>query len=116
MNSLKLNKEWRLVLDAAGNIATVSNAERVAQDVASYERTFAGEPWYAMDEGIPYFNRQLGQLPQNELVAARANIRARQVPGVAKAQTRLEKFENRVLTGFIRITTEAGEVLNVPIQ
>ena len=36
---------------------------RIVQDVASYVRTFQGEPYYAQQDGIPYFMRELGALP-----------------------------------------------------
>ena len=113
MKSLALGDDWRLQLDAAGNLATLEGPARIAQDVASYERTFQDEPWYAQGEGVPYWLREMGTLPQNELVIARANARALEVPGVATAATTLSGLEARTLTGDIRITTDNGEVLSV---
>lgn len=115
MKSLKLTDEWRLTLNSAGNLATVDGTPRVAQDVASYERTFRAEPIYAVDRGVPYFSRELANLPQNELVIARANAAALEVPGVATVQTVLGTLEGRTLTGDIRVTTTDGEVINVSV-
>lgn len=115
MKSLKLTDGWRLTLTSAGNLATVEGTPRVAQDVASYERTFRAEPIYAVDRGVPYFSRELANLPQNELVIARANAAALEVPGVATVQTILGTLEGRTLTGDIRVTTTDGEVINVAV-
>lgn len=115
MKSLKLTDGWRLTVDSSGNLAAVDGPARVAQDVASYERTFLAEPWYAVDRGIRYFSRELGSLPQNELVISRANSTALEVPGAASAQTTLGTLEGRTLTGDIRVTTTEGEVINVSI-
>ena len=115
MKSLKLTDGWRLAVDSSGNLATVEGTPRVAQDVASYERTFLAEPWYAVNKGIRYFIRELGSRPQNELVISRANSTAREVPGVATAQTTLGTLDGRTLTGDIRVTTTEGEVINVAI-
>ena len=115
MKSLKLTDGWRLSLDSAGNLATVEGTPRVAQDVASYERTFLAEPLYAVNKGVPYFRRQLGDLPQSELVIARANAAALEVPGVATAQTTLGTLDGRTLSGDIRVTTTDGEVIHVSV-
>lgn len=88
---------------------------RIVQDVASYVRTFQGEPYYAQQDGIPYFMRELGSLPPAELVRARSNARALEVPGVAQANTQLSRLDRRVLTGTIRITTEMGETADVAV-
>ena len=115
MKSLKLTKDWNPALDSSGNMAVVAETERVAQDVACYERVFKGELWFGKDEGVPYWIREMGSLPQNELVIARANARALEVPGAATAKTTLNSLTDRALTGDIRVTTEDGEVINVSI-
>lgn len=115
MDSLKLSEEWDLCLTVGGNLAVVSGRERVAQDVACYERTFYGEPWYASEDGVPYLDRELADLPPRELVIARANERALEVPGVATAETELTEFAKRVLHGEIKVTTSDGEAVNVTL-
>ena len=53
MKSLALSEMWDLTLDGFGNMAAVEGTPRIVQDVASYERTFQGEPYYAQQDGIP---------------------------------------------------------------
>ncbi len=116
MNSLALFEKWDLTLDAGGDLAVVEDTRRIVQDVASYVRTFQGEAYYARQDGIPYFIRELGSLPPAELVRARSNARALEVPGVAQADTQLSRLEKRTLSGTIRITTETGETADVAVR
>lgn len=115
MNSLALSEIWDLTLTPGGNLAAVDGAARIAQDVACYERTFKGEPWYASEDGVPYLVNELGSLPPAELVRERAVRRALQVPGVAAATVELTEFAARTLRGRIRITTDDGETVNVAV-
>ena len=57
----------------------------------------------------------LAPLPPAELVRARSNARALEVPGVAQADTQLSRLEKRILSGTIRITTETGETADVTV-
>ena len=43
--SLALTDTWDIGLDDSGGLAMTDGRIRIAQDVACYERTFAGEPW-----------------------------------------------------------------------
>ena len=95
--------------------AYVQQAGQLAQDVACYERTFYGEPWYAAEDGVPYLVNELGSLPPAELVRERAVRRAMQVPGVAAATVELTEFGARTLHGRIRVTTDEGGDLNVAV-
>ena len=115
MKSLALSEMWDLTLDGYGNMAAVEGTPRIVQDVASYERTFQGEPYYAQQDGIPYLLDELASLPPAELVRERANRRALEVPGVAAVSTSLDKLERRTLHGTLSITTETGESANVSI-
>ena len=115
MDSLALSGDWDLTLTPGGNLAVVSGAERIAQDVACYERTFYGEPWYAAEDGVPYLQGELGSLPPAELVRERAVRQALQVPGVAAATVELTEFQARQLSGDIRVTTDDGETVNVAV-
>lgn len=115
MDSLALSGDWDLTLTPGGNLAVVTGAERITQDVACYERTFLGEPWYAAEDGVPYLQGELGSLPPAELVRERAVRRAMQVPGVAAATVNLTEFAARTLHGRIRVTTDEGGDLNVAV-
>ena len=111
--SLALTDTWDIGLDDSGGLAMTDGRIRIAQDVACYERTFAGEPWYAAQEGVPYLAGELGELPPPELVTSRANRRAREVPGVTDAATVLTSLESRALHGVVYVTTAEGESLEV---
>lgn len=113
--SLQLTDNWDIRLDGSGGLAVCDGAERVAQDVACYERTFQGEPYFAATEGVPYLNRELAELPPPELVRERANSRAMEVPDVADAETVLTEFSQRELRGVIYVTSDTGETVNVSI-
>ncbi len=115
MDSLKLTDKWDLTLTIGGNLAIVSEHERVAQDVACYERTFYGEPWYACQDGVPYLDNEITERPPSELVIVRANKRAMLVPNVLTASTELTEFAHRTLHGIITVTTDDGETINVTI-
>lgn len=113
--SLQLNDTWDIRLDDSGGLALCDGSARIAQDVACYERTFQGEPYFASNEGVPYLTGELAELPPPELVQERANTRALEVPGVTDAQTVLTKFSTRELSGVIYVTSDEGETVNVSI-
>lgn len=115
MTSLQLTDKWDLTLTPGGNLAVVDADTRIVQDVACYERTFSGEPWYNTEAGVPYLNRELAYLPPAELVIERANRRALEVPGVSAVDTSLLALESRQLSGTINVTTTGGDILNVSI-
>lgn len=115
MKSLQLTQNWDITLGPNGGLAVVDGIARIAQDVACYERTFQGEPYYATQEGLPYLQRELGYLPPLELVQERSNARALEVPGVAEAQTVLTEFSGRTLSGTIYVLSDQDEVANVEL-
>ena len=104
MDSLQLSQTWDLALTPGGSLAVVTDPQRIPQDVATYCRTFTGECWYAVGDGIPYLDGELAHLPPAELVTERARRRALEVPGVASVSVRLTDFAARVLQGRIDVT------------
>ena len=74
--SLRLDDMWDLTLSAGGNLASTGGTVRIVQDVASYVRTFQGEQYYAQQDGIPYFMRELS-LPPSSCGHARMPVRLR---------------------------------------
>ena len=104
MDSLQLSTSWDLTLTPGGSLAVVTDPQRIPQDVATYCRTFAGECWYAEEDGIPYLDGELAHLPPAELVTERARRRALEVPGVATASVSLTDFAERVVKGRIDVT------------
>lgn len=115
MNSLKLDPvTWDLVLDAAGNIATVSDAERIAQDVACALRTNLGECIYDTTLGIRYFQDFLGHAPNPSLFKAAAVQASLSVPGVVSAACYLTALTPQI-QGQVQVTGSDGNVTAVAL-
>jgi len=114
MNTLLLDRDtWDLVLDAAGNIAMATPPYALAQDVASAVRTFLGEVWYDMTQGIPYFSEVLGKLPPAALLTQLISKQAKTVPGVVTAQCVITAFNARGVSGQIQFTDTSGASTHV---
>lgn len=106
---------WDLMIDAAGNIATVSGDERLAQDVATAVRTFSGEVIYDSTLGIRWLQDILGQAPNIALVKADCEAAALTVPGVATAQAFLTSVSPRGLGGQVQVTATDGTTVLVTL-
>ena len=116
MISLDLSPQWDLVLTPAGDIATLTEPARQAQDVATRCRTFRRECVYAQSQGLPYFADVLGRTPPDALVRDYLHGEAMQVAGVAAASVEFSGLENRKLIGDIRITDSEGNTQYVAIS
>jgi hypothetical protein len=104
---------WDLVLDAYGNIALADDPYRIAQDVATAVRTFAGECWYDNTLGVPYFSEILGEWPPAALIKSLIEQEASKVEGVAQATCLITGFSGRAVTGQIQITDTSGSTQSV---
>lgn len=96
---------WDITLDSSGRLQTSANAYAIAQNVANAVRLFTNEAFFAMDEGIPHFEIELGYT-RPALSALRARIReaALNVEGVLDAAVNLDGVRDRKLTGEILLT------------
>ncbi|MDG4853802.1 MULTISPECIES: hypothetical protein [unclassified Mesorhizobium] len=111
MKTLLLDADtWDLVADASGNIAVADEPYALAQDAASAIRLFAGELYYDTTQGIPYFDQILGKAPPVSLMKAYFNRAALTVPGVVSAQTFIQSWTDRAVTGQVQVTDEAGNI------
>ncbi|MDG4874205.1 hypothetical protein P9273_03715 [Mesorhizobium sp. WSM4935] len=111
MKTLLLDTDtWDLVADASGNIAVADEPYSLAQDAASAIRLFAGELYYDTTQGIPYFDQILGKAPPVSLMKAYFNRAALTVPGVFSAQTFIQSWTDRAVTGQVQVTDEAGNI------
>ena len=115
MQTLLLDQTtWDLVLDSNGNIAMASEPYALAQDVASYVKTYLGEVYYDTTLGIPYFQEILGKSPS---IAALKNYlidAALQVPDVVQAQAIIQNINKRSVVGqlqFVDITGQANGII-----
>lgn len=101
---------WDITLDSSGRIARSTQAYAIAQNVANAVRLFMGEAFFAMDEGIPHFDIELGKTrPALSVLRARMREAALNVEGVLDAQITLDDVQDRKLTGEILLTVADGD-------
>lgn len=119
MDTLLLDlTNWDLVVDAFGNWAMASAPYAIAQDVASAIKTFAGEVYYNITLGIPYFAQILGQLPPVTLFQTYMVDAALTVPFVVAnpaPQCLITGFDNRDVIGQVTFTDSTGKTQIVSI-
>ena len=96
---------WDITLDSSGRLQTSAAAYAIAQNVANAVRLFTQEAYFAMDEGIPHFEIELGYTrPALSVLRARIREAALNVEGVLDAVVNLDGVQNRKLTGEILLT------------
>lgn len=96
---------WDITLDSSGRLQTSAAAYAIAQNVANAVRLFTNEAFFAMDEGIPHFDIELGYIrPALSVLRARMREAALNVDGVLDAQINLDSVKDRRLTGEILLT------------
>lgn len=101
---------WDITLDSSGKIARSTQAYAIAQNVANAVRLFTNEAFFAMDEGIPHFEIELGYTrPALSVLRARMREAALNVEGVLDAQITLDDVQDRKLTGEILLTVADGD-------
>ena len=101
---------WDITLDSSGRISRSTQAYAIAQNVANAVRLFTGEAFFAMDEGIPHFDIELGKTrPALSVLRARMREAALNVEGVLDAQITLDDVQDRKLTGEILLTVADGD-------
>ncbi len=115
-HSLKLNEDWDLFIDEAGNIATCIEDEAIAQNVSNTLRLFTNDAWFEPERGIDHFNLDLGVKPLTNQVRARFIKAAVALPGVeAAAVTDLNIDKDRRLSGHVHVVTTNGGISDVDI-
>ena len=96
---------WDITLDSSGRLQTSASAYAIAQNVANAVRLFTNEAFFAMDEGIPHFEIELGYTrPALSVLRARIREAALNVEGVLDAAVNLDGVQGRKLTGEILLT------------
>ena len=117
-HSLKLTPDWDLSLDAAGNIATCTGPEAIAQDVATTLRLFTNDAYYEPDSGMPHFATHLGRKPLLTAMSQRSTLAAQAVPGVATATVKDLQLDTkrRELTGQIDLTLKDGAAITIDLN
>lgn len=104
---------WDLFLDSSNNLALVTQANELAQDVASAVRTFLGECWYDFTLGVPYFQQIfVGHRVSLQFVKQALATAGSIVPGVGSIAVFLTgPGTSRVVGGQLQITSTSGQVL-----
>jgi hypothetical protein len=111
MNTIYLDTgTWDFAINSDGNIAAAATPYALAQDAASYCRTFLGEVYYNTGIGIPYQQQILAQSPPLQIVRNALVTAALEVPEVIAARVFFSSFDKRVLTGQVQITDNTGVV------
>ena len=96
---------WDITLDSSGRLQTSAAAYAIAQNVANAVRLFTNEAFFAMDEGIPHFEIELGYTrPALSVLRARIREAALNVEDVLDAAVNLDGVRDRKLTGEILLT------------
>ena len=106
---------WDLAVDGSGNIATLSGAAALEQDVASAAMTFFGEVYYDTTIGVPYLAQIFAQNYSPSIAARLLQAQVQNVPNVASAQVILNSFVNRNVSGSINFMDVNGTALGVII-
>lgn len=106
MNTLLLDtKTWDLCVDSAGNIALATAPYALAQDAASACRLFLGELWFDVNQGVPYPQSILGQMPPLSLLRKSYERAALGVPDVQTVKVFVAAItRDRVVSGQVQVT------------
>lgn len=107
-HTLALNNEWDLELDAAGNIATLSEGNAVLQNVCNRLKLFTNDAYYDPERGVPHFSLELGVTPMLNLVRSRFIAAALTVQGVQNASIPdlTHDKDKRLLYGKLQVTLD----------
>lgn len=120
MDSLALDANWDLTVDAYGNWRTVGDATpgnltgagyRLAQDVATRCLSWRGEVYFDTTQGVPY-DSVLGEYASISYLQQLYTVEALAVPTCAQAlpNLTLTRGSKRTLTGSITVADFVGNV------
>ena len=114
--TLKLEDDWDLHVNDAGNLETTEYAQGIAQNVANAFRLFTNDAYYFTERGIPHFLIELDAHPRLNILRSRLKKVALNVDGVKDCVINLmETDEDRALNGFAELTLTNGEKTTVKI-
>jgi hypothetical protein len=114
MNTLALSLAmWDLTVDGNHNIAVLSGANQIAQDVASAIQTYLGEVYYDTTIGIPYVADILAMPYAPAVLKLALQNAALTVPGVVSAKATITAFQNRKISGVVQVIDTTGASFGV---
>jgi hypothetical protein len=114
-HTLKLEDDWDLHVDPAGNLPVSYDAYSIAQNVANAFRLFTEDAWYFPERGIAHFLIELRKEPRLNVLKSRLRQAALNVAGVKDCEISLLNIEGRDLSGMATLTLESGEIYNVEL-
>ena len=114
-HTLKLDDDWDLHVDPAGNLPVSYDAYSVAQNVANAFRLFTEDAWYFPEKGIAHFLIELKKEPMLNVLKSRLRQAALNVDGVVECEISLLNIDGRDLSGMATLTLENGEKYDVEL-
>lgn len=108
-NTFLLDPDTWDLLEFNGNIAFVGEPYSLAQDAASEIQTFLGEVFYDTTQGVNYGNILFGPRFNINYIKAQLTTVAMLVPDVVSATVTIQSLTNRVLSGQVHVTNQAGQ-------
>ena len=114
MQTMLLDANWDLAVDANNNMALADPAYSIAQSVANAARLFSGELWYDTTQGVPYRSGAtpiLGKPPNYNFIKRQVQVAALRIADVASVRVFLDALNaSRTVGGQIQITSSTGVV------
>lgn len=110
-NTLELSENWDLKIGADGSLKRVTGKDATIQNVANECRCFRDDLFFERDRGVNWFNAQLGQVPQKQVMRTKLREAALTVDGVQSVESVeiAQLTKDRSLGGQIIIETSEGE-------
>lgn len=106
-----LDENWDLCLDSNGNLKILSGATATAQNVCNECRLFKHDAYFRFEDGIDWFDDQLGKTVQSAVLTNRLRKAAQSVNDVTRVRSiTINKLDNttRKLCGRVEIETVWG--------
>ena len=109
-------KDWDIHINANGNFRFATGIYAIAQNVANAIQLFIKDSFFEQESGIPHLETELGHKPPYSLLAYWIQKAALTVENVESAKVTIDKIHSdRVLQGYVEITTTTGETATVGI-
>jgi hypothetical protein len=114
----KLTADWDLQLNAEGNLILAHDDYAIAQNCANEIRLFTNDAYFQADNGIDWFNTQLGKPLEESLLKSEIHDACMRVSGVVGVVSILLKSfdsEERTLSAEIIVRTENSTNVTVRV-
>jgi len=118
MNTLTLDENWDLSLNADGNIEIATGDYAIAQNCANAVRLFTNEAFFDRQKGIPHFSIELGSSVMASMAVFKNAIREAclGVDGTTDCEIILNhNKENRLEGGQISLETVNGSQISIEL-